>query len=212
MGPTDLSDLLRAGSQSWLGSASLMLLGASALVFLFADRDDRKLRRAIAAICLAGALSFVAATLDARPLPVQSWSVLTIDRSNDYHWGSPGNLFDSDATRHMMRNPAAANMWSNAGSSPYGVGWVVRLPEPGRYELRVRYAATVSRPTEVQLDGATRFIALARTTGSSTKPAWFTEGTIELHAGNNHLRLFRMAPPPNIDAIQLRKLDATIPG
>jgi hypothetical protein len=212
MGPSELSDLLRAGSQSWLGSAGLMVLGASALVFLFADRDDKKLRRTVIAVCLGGVASVVAATLDARPLPMQTGNVLTIDQSNDYHWGAPGRLFDSPATTHMIRNRERGNMWANAGSSPYGVGWVVRLPKAGRYELRVRYASKTSRPTEIQLDSKTVFTGLAHTTESSTRPAWFAEGTLELHAGDNHLRFFRADPPPNIDAIQLRRTGSTTAG
>jgi hypothetical protein len=203
MGPTDL---LHAASQSFLGSASLFILGTSALVFLFADREDRKLRRTIVAIFLGGVVSFAAATLDARPLPLQTGDILTIDQSNDYHWGAPGKLFDSAATSHMMRNLTAANMWTASGSSPYSVGWIVRLPQAGRYELRVRYAAKMSRPTEIQLDDKTLFTGLAHATGSSKEPAWFTEGIIELHAGDNHLGFFRADMPPNIDSIQLRKI------
>jgi len=80
-------------------------------------------------------------------------------------------------------------------------------PRAGRYELQVRYAAEKSYPAEVRHDDKTIFTALAQTTGSRAKPAWFKEGTIELHEGPNRLGFYSEENLPSIDAVRLVRLD-----
>ena len=107
----------------------------------------------------------------------------------------------------MIRNSFRGGLWTPAGGAPpYRVSWFVQPSRAGRYELQVRYAAEKSCPGEVRHDDKILFSALAQTTGSRLKPAWFTEGTIELHAGVNRLGFHSEKYLPSIDAVRLVRL------
>lgn len=177
----DPSDRSRSALRSPLGLLGLAVVAVSLLSFLFFRTGSAT-----------------------EPEP----GVILIDRTSDYPGGSPGGVFDTNRTNHMIRNPAQGYMWIPAGGAPpYRVGWFVRPPRAGRYELHVRYASDKSRPGEVRHDDKTVFTALAQTTGDRMKPAWFKEGTIELHEGGNRLGFHSEKPLPNIDAVRLVRLD-----
>lgn len=211
MGLHELLTLVRTASKSPLGLVALIVIAATVLALFLGKRADQSSRTALLAVLLLGMASWAGALVRVIPSPpsvdgirmADGSIVITIDRKNDHHAGLPGLLFDGSRTNHMIRNPARGGLWSPAGSPPYNVGWVVRPLRAGRYELEVRYASEVSRPTEVGLDDQTLFTGLARTTGNALNPQWFAEGTVELHEGANHLWLHAMEPPPNIDALRL---------
>lgn len=175
----DDSDRSRSALRSPLGFLGLAVVVVSLLSFLFFGTGSAT-----------------------KPEP----GVILIDRTSDYPGGSPGGVFDTNRTNHMIRSPARGYMWIPAGSPPYRVSWFIQPPQAGRYELQVRYAAEKSSPGEVRHDDKTLFLALAKTTGNRLKPAWFTEGTIELHEGANRLGFYSEKPLPNIDAVRLVRL------
>lgn len=216
MGSHELLSLVRTASRSPLGLVGLIVIAATVLALFLGKRADKSSRTALFAVLLLGMASWAGAIVGVIPSPpavdglrmADGSIVITIDRENDHHAGLPAKLFDGSRTNHMIRNPARGGLWSPAGSPPYNISWVVRPLRPGRYELSVRYASEVSRPTEVGLDDQTLFTGLAHATGSALQPKWFAEGTVELHKGANHLWFHGMEPPPNIDALRLTSVAA----
>lgn len=199
-----------------MNTIGLLIIAAALFALLLYDRNDKKQRLAAFAALLLGAALVVAAipgllpeaSAAAKVSEIDGRTVLTIDRSNDYAGGLPGNLFDAGRTRHMIRNSMRGFMWCPAGGAPpFSIGWAFKPPRAGRYELRVRYASEESRPGEIRLEDQVVFTGLAQTTASRLKPEWFTEGTIELREGFNHLTFYSERPLPNIDSLQLALLD-----
>ena len=137
------------------------------------------------------------------PPPPDESVVITIDRDDDYEGGLPGGVYLMQHTQHMMRNPAHGFLWAPNGSTVWEVGWIVRAPRAGRYELWVRYATDVSRPGEIWVNDALVTTGLRRTTPQRLEPEWFREATVQLGAGANQLWFHSLRPLPFIDSIRL---------
>ena len=169
------------------------------------DPDGRK--GAVAALLLGAGAMVLGAWRSLPPPPLDAPSSgpveITIDRGDDYRGGLPGGVFLQQHTRHMMRNPARGYMWSPNGSTIWEVGWIVRAPRAGRYELWVRYAADSSRPGEIWVNDRMAGVGLARTTAQPVRPEWFREGSVELHVGANQLWFSSPRPLPHIDSLRL---------
>ena len=138
--------------------------------------------------------------------PANGPVVITIDRHDDYPRGMPGGVYLAQHTMHMMRNPARGFLWAPNGSTVWEVGWIVRAPRAGSYQLWVSYATDVSRPGEIWVNDTLVATGLRRTTAEKVRPEWFREGTVELRQGPNQLWFHSLRPLPNIDSLRLVEL------
>ena len=138
--------------------------------------------------------------------PAEGPVVITIDRDDDFRNGLAGGVYLAQHTAHMMRNPMRGFLWTPNGSTVWEVGWIVRAPRAGRYELSVRYATDRSKPGEIWVNDRMVATGLAHTTGQPFQPKWFREGTVELREGPNQLWFHSLRPLPNIDSLRLVEL------
>ena len=140
------------------------------------------------------------------PPPAHGPVVIDIGRDDDFRGGLAGGVYLAQHTKHMMRNPMRGFLWTPNGSTWWEVGWIVRAPRAGRYELRVRYATDRRRPGEIWVNDRLVRTGLARTTAQRFEPEWFREGTVELLQGPNQLWFHSLGPLPNIDSLRLVEL------
>jgi Domain of unknown function (DUF4450) len=110
----------------------------------------------------------------------------------------------------------AGTRWADAGGiiqcadqSPDWAEWDFTIETAGVYLLSCKFAAQVSRPVAIYIDGACISTgALKGVTGSwmSSSARWFDEGFTPLKPGNHTLRIRRALCIPHIDAFGLRRM------
>lgn len=86
----------------------------------------------------------------------------------------------------------------------------IELPEAGRYQFELRFAAAESRPIQVSLDGTAWKTAAVETTGGwgAEQQRWHAVGVVELSAGKHVLRLERSEVMPHVDRWALLEVPA----
>ena len=94
----------------------------------------------------------------------------------------------------------------NHGEYPNFTEYDISVPEDGPYQLDLRYASGDARPIRVYANGD---LVLSSAAGEVTggfypkNQKWFTEGTLLLHSGINHLKFERDSYFPHIDKFLL---------
>ena len=196
---------------------TLIVLGAvavaaSALWLRRSSADDPDGRKGVAVALVLGLAAIGGGAWRSLPeppppgAPASGPVVIDIGRDDDYRHGLPGGVFLAQHTRHMSRNPMHGFMWSPNGSTVWEVGWIVRAPRAGRYELFVRYATDKRRPGEIWVNDRLVRKGLSRTTAQPLRPEWFREGPVELRQGPNQLWFHSLWPLPSIDSLRLVEL------
>jgi hypothetical protein len=196
---------------------TLMVLGAvavaaSALWLRRSSADDPDGRKGVGVALVLGLAAIGGGAWRSLPEPpppgppASGPVVIDIGRDDDYRHGLPGGVFLAERTRHMSRNPMHGFMWSPNGSTVWEVGWIVRAPRAGRYELFVRYATDKRRPGEIWVNDRLVRKGLSRTTAQPLRPEWFREGPVELREGPNQLWFHSLWPLPSIDSLRLVEL------
>ena len=196
---------------------SLIVLGtlavaASALWLRRSSPDDPDGRKGVAFALVLGLAAIGGGAWRSWPEPsppappADGPVVIDIGRDDDYRSGLAGGVYLAQHTQHMMRNPMRGFLWTPNGSTVWEVGWIVRAPRAGRYELFVRYATDRSRPGEIWVNDRMVRSGLARSTARPFEPEWFGEGTVELRQGPNQLWFHSLRPLPNIDSLRLVEL------
>lgn len=94
----------------------------------------------------------------------------------------------------------------NGDFTPNYAEYDIEIPQPGTYQLELKYAAGSSRPIKLFLNG--RLItdeAAAGVTGGfgDADSKWMVEGIVELRSGKNVLRLERPGGTPHFDKVGL---------
>jgi cytochrome c553 len=97
----------------------------------------------------------------------------------------------------------------NGGQLPNVAEYDVEVPADGAYQIALRYAAQVARPTVLSVAGkAVRSDAAGEVTGSWDPDGqkWFAEAVVSLTKGKTTVRLERAGPFPHFDKLALLPL------
>ena len=96
----------------------------------------------------------------------------------------------------------------NNGTLPNIAEYEIEVPESGRYQFEIRYAAAQSRPVELSINGQlVKKDAAGEVTGSwfPKSQQWKVEGFYTFQAGKNRVRLESKIPFPHIDKLLVAK-------
>ncbi|WP_417388697.1 DUF1553 domain-containing protein [Gimesia sp.] len=96
----------------------------------------------------------------------------------------------------------------NAGQLPNIAEYEVEIPEAGRYQLEIRYAAAAARPVQLLINGdLVNDSAAGEVTGSwfPKSQQWKVEGIYQFKAGRNRVRLESQNVFPHIDKLLIAK-------
>lgn len=117
-----------------------------------------------------------------------------------------------NVARGPLPNLYGADVLMNAppfNDVPNAAEFDVFIPVPGRYTLSFRYAAAVSRPIDIFVNGELAVSeALNAPTGGwlPADQAWFIAGTVILRKGPNTIRIQRSSVFPHITSLKLTPL------
>ena len=96
----------------------------------------------------------------------------------------------------------------NAGKLPNIAEYEVEIPEAGRYQVELRYAAAAARPVQLLINGnLVNDSAAGEVTGSwyPKSQQWKVEGIYQFKAGLNRVRLESKKVFPHIDKLLIAK-------
>ncbi|QDT90290.1 DUF1553 domain-containing protein [Gimesia algae] len=96
----------------------------------------------------------------------------------------------------------------NAGMLPNIAEYEVEIPEAGRYQLEIRYAAAAARPVQLLINGdLVNDSAAGKVTGSwyPKSQQWKVQGVYQFKAGQNRVRLESKQAFPHVDKLLIAK-------